>query len=221
MSKESLKNKKIRASNIAQLLEKKYSNSTTELLYWDSPFRLLIAVSLSAQTTDKSVNKVTPILWKKYPKIRDLADAELNNVENILKPLGFYKIKAKNIIKCANLIIDKFNSDVPKEMDKLQELPGVGRKTANIVLNVAFNKVEGIAVDTHVFRITHRLGLSNAKNPSKTELDLLKIFDKRFWKNINHHLVLYGREICLSNKPKCESCIFNNYCKFFKNNKKI
>lgn len=218
MTRESLKTKKIKAKKVAIALKEKYGNQKTELLYWNDPFKLLIAVSLSAQTTDKAVNKVTPKLWEKYPNIKDLSKANYDDVQKILRPLGFYKVKSKNIINCAKLVLEKFDKNVPDDINKLQELPGVGRKTANIVLNVAFDKVEGIAVDTHVFRITHRLNLSNAKDPDKAEIELLKVFDCKYWKDLNHHLVLYGREICTSKNPKCNECYFTKICKFFKNN---
>lgn len=212
MPRETIKNKKIRAKKIANELNKVFPDPDTELLHWESPFRLVIAVSLSAQTTDKSVNLVTPLLWEKYPEISDLANAKLSDVEKILKPLGFYRNKAKNSINCAKIIIDDFNGQVPQNMEDLQKLPGVGRKTANIVLNVAFNIVDGIAVDTHVFRISHRLNLSNAKNPKLTEYDLLKIFEKEDWGNLNHQLVLFGRRTCSAKNPKCNICPLSNLC---------
>lgn len=209
---ESLKDKKIRAKKIAKLLNKEIPDADTELLHWDDPFRLVIAVALSAQTTDKSVNKITPLLWEKYPSVKDLANAKLSDVEQILRPIGFYKNKAKNSINCAKMIYENFNGKVPENMIDLQKLPGVGRKTANIVLNVAFDKVEGIAVDTHVFRISHKLGLSNAKDPKSTEPDLLEVFDKKDWKALNHQLVLFGRRICIARRPKCYSCPLVNLC---------
>lgn len=212
MAKESIENKKIRASKIAEILNNIMPNPDTELLYWNDPFKLVIAVALSAQTTDKSVNKVTPLLWEKYPTIDSLANANIKDVEQILRSIGFYQNKAKNTINCAKMIRDNFNNTVPDNMIDLQKLPGVGRKTANIVLNVAFNKVEGIAVDTHVFRITHRLGLSDAKNPAQTEPDLLNIFAEKDWKNINHQLVLFGRYTCLARNPKCYGCPLKKYC---------
>ena len=176
---------------------------------------MVIAVSLSAQTTDKSVNQVTPLLWKKYKTAKSLSKAKLADVERILHPLGFYKNKAKNSIACAKMIEEKFDGIVPDNMKDLQKLPGVGRKTANIILNVIYDKVEGIAVDTHVFRISHKLKLSSAKTPEKTEWDLLKVFDKKDWKNLNHQLVLFGRQTCIARKPKCESCPLSKLCPSF------
>lgn len=212
MAKESLKNKKVRAKKIVDVLNEYLGESKTELLYWDDPFKLVIAVALSAQTTDKAVNKVTPLLWEIYPDVYKLSEAKLSKVEQILRPLGFYKNKAKNSINCAKIIVEQYNGQVPQTMNELQKLPGVGRKTANIVLNVAFDKVEGIAVDTHVYRISHRLMLSDAPNPAKTEPDLLKIFDKKDWKNLNHQLVLFGRYTCISRNPNCTGCPLSKLC---------
>lgn len=212
MPRESFANKKIRAKNIAIELNRILPDPGTELKYWNNAFKLVIAVALSAQTTDKSVNKVTPILWDKYPNSKALSQANLKDVEEILHSIGFYKNKAKNCINCAKMIEEDFNGRVPDNMNDLQKLPGVGRKTANIVLNVAFDKVEGIAVDTHVFRISHRLKLSNAKTPELTEKDLLNVFDKQDWKNLNHQLVLFGRRTCSAINPDCLNCPISKYC---------
>lgn len=212
MAYESVENKRKRASKIAKVLNEVLPNPDTELKYWGDPFKLVIAVALSAQTTDKSVNKVTPLLWETYPTAKDLANAEIKKVEQILRSIGFYQNKAKNSINCAKMIVNDFNGEVPDNMEDLQKLPGVGRKTANIILNVIFDKVEGIAVDTHVFRISHRLKLSNAKTPEKTEPDLLKTFDQKDWKNINHQLVLFGRQTCIARNPKCYGCPLAKLC---------
>lgn len=212
MRKESLKNKKIRANKIAKILDEIMPEADTELLHWDDPFKLVIAVALSAQTTDKMVNRVTPLLWDVYPTPYDLANADIKHVESILRPIGFYQNKAKNTINCAKMICSEFEGQVPQNMDDLQKLPGVGRKTANIVLNVAFDKVEGIAVDTHVFRISHKLKLSDAKTPAATEHDLLKVFDKKNWKPLNHQLVIFGRRVCTARNPKCFECPLGDFC---------
>lgn len=219
MAYESIKDKRARASKIAKILNEVLPNPDTELKWWGSPFKLVIAVSLSAQTTDKSVNRVTPLLWKKYKNAEALSKANLKDVEDILHPLGFYKNKAKNSIACAKMLVEKFNNEVPDNMTDLQKLPGVGRKTANIILNVVYDKVEGIAVDTHVFRISHKLKLSKAKNPEKTEADLLKAFNKKDWKNLNHQLVLFGRQTCIARKPKCKECPLSKLCPSFNSNK--
>lgn len=210
--KESFENKRLRAQKITLKLNEVLPEPDTELMYWGDPFKLVIAVALSAQTTDVSVNKVTPLLWEKYPTPKDLANANIKDVEQILRSIGFYQNKAKNSINCAKMIVENFNNQVPDNMEDLQKLPGVGRKTANIVLNVAFNKVEGIAVDTHVFRISHRLGLSDAKTPAATEPDLLNVFERADWKNINHQLVLFGRRRCMARNPKCHGCPLAELC---------
>lgn len=212
MPRESLKSKRERAAQIAKRLDCVYPDADTELIHGGDPFRLTIAVLLSAQTTDKAVNKVTPLLWEKYPTIADLAAANPADVEEILHSIGFFRAKAANAIKCAQMVLSDFGGEVPADIDELQKLPGVGRKTANIVMNVAFDQVEGIAVDTHVFRITHLLGLSKAETPAATEQDLLKIFPREAWKALNHQLVLYGRQVCIARRPKCAECVLADLC---------
>lgn len=212
MPRESLKSKRARAALIAERLNERYPDAETELLHGDDPFRLTIAVLLSAQTTDKAVNKVTPVLWERYPTIPDLAAADPADVEEILRSIGFFRTKAANCIKCAQMVMADYGGEVPHTMEELVKLPGVGRKTANIVLNVGFGIVEGIAVDTHVFRITHKLGLSNADTPPATEPDLLKIFAKESWSALNHQLVLFGREVCVARRPKCTECPLSDLC---------
>ena len=200
MPRESLKAKKERALIVAERLHERYPGFTTELKIDNDPFHLVIAVLLSAQTTDKAVNKVTPVLWERYPRIEDLASAQVEDVEEIIRSIGFFHTKAANAIKAARMVIAEFGGEVPQTMEDLQRLPGVGRKTANIVMNVAFGQAEGIAVDTHVFRITHKLKLSNADTPSKTEQDLLKVFPRETWSDINHEMVLFGRDTCIARR---------------------
>lgn len=212
MPRESLKTKRERAALIAKALDERYPEARTELIYDGDPFHLVVAVLLSAQTTDKAVNKVTPVLWATYPTIPDLASAKTADVEEILRSIGFFRTKAKNVIACARMVLEDFGGQVPSDIDELQKLPGVGRKTANIVSNVAFGNVCGIAVDTHVFRITHLLGLSKATTPSETEQDLLKIFPRESWEPLNHQLVMYGREVCIARRPKCGECILAEWC---------
>lgn len=179
MARESLKSKQTRANEVVKILQSIYPDFAT-LLTWDNdPFKLLIAVSNAAQTTDASVNKITPILWKRYPTIQSLANARLQDIEAILRPLGFYKNKAKNTIACAQMILAEYGGNVPDTMDQLVKLPGVGRKTANIILNIAFDKVDGIAVDTHVYRICTHLRFTNAKSPAAAEQDLTQVFQKK------------------------------------------
>ena len=212
MPRESKTAKRARAAEIARLLNERYPEARTELIYDGDPFHLVVAVLLSAQTTDKAVNKVTPVLWERYPTLEDLAGARQADVEDILRSIGFYHTKAKNVIGCARMVLTDFGGEVPHTMEELERLPGVGRKTANIVTNVAFGEVNGIAVDTHVFRITHLLGLSKAETPAATEQDLLALFPRESWEPLNHQLVMYGREVCIARRPKCAECILAHLC---------
>lgn len=214
MARETNASKSARAMEVARRMNEHYPKAECALTYWDDPFRLTIAVLLSAQTTDKGVNKVTPNLWDRYPAIADLAQANVTDVEEIIKTIGFYKMKAANCIKCARMVQDEFNGEIPRTMEDMQRLPGVGRKTANVVLNEAFGIVEGIAVDTHVFRISHKLKFvgPSANTPEKTENALLKLYPKEMWGPINHQWVLFGREICIARRPKCSECFLNDIC---------
>ena len=212
MSRESKAAKKERALKIAEAMNAYYPEPESALLYEGDVFKLVIAVLLSAQTTDKGVNRVTPLLWEQYPTIADLAQANPSDVEEILKPIGYYRSKASYCIGCAQMVLSDFGGTVPQTMEELVRLPGVGRKTANIVLNEGFGIVEGIAVDTHVFRIAQILKLSNAKTPEKTEKDLLALYPREYWKPINHQWVLLGREFCIARRPKCGSCPLASLC---------
>lgn len=186
-------NRKIRAQKILKILRKHYPNAKISLNY-SNGFELLVAVMLSAQTTDKAVNKVTPDLFSKYDSIKKFANANLKDLENEIKSIGLYKTKAKNIKNTARIILAKFNGKVPESMDALLTLPGVGRKTANVVLSTAYKINEGIAVDTHVRRLAFRLGLTKEKNPEKIEKDLMKLFDKKDWPDVTTLLIAQGRK---------------------------
>ena len=212
MPRESLKSKQERALVVCERMGEHYPAAQPALDFGGDPFRLTIAVLLSAQTTDAAVNKVTPELWKRYPTIEDLAAADVHDVEIILRSIGFFRVKAANCIKCAQMVLSEYGGEVPRTYEELQKLPGVGRKTANIVMNAGFGIVEGIAVDTHVFRIAHKLKLSNAKDPSKTEQDLLKIIPQDLWEPVNHQWILFGREICNAKNPKCGDCFLIDVC---------
>ncbi len=212
MSRETKQAKRDRALAISARMEEHYPEAECALVYEGDPFRLVIAVLLSAQTTDKGVNKVTPVLWGKYPAIADLAQADPHDVEEILRPIGYYRAKAANCIRCAQMILSDFGGMVPRTMEELQRLPGVGRKTANIVMNEGFGIVEGIAVDTHVFRIAHLLKFSNAKTADKTEQDILALYPREYWGPINHQWVLFGREVCIARRPKCGTCFLCDLC---------
>lgn len=212
MPRESMKSKRERAAVVCERIGEHYPDAQPALDFGGDPFRLTIAVLLSAQTTDAAVNKVTPVLWERYPTVADLASANVRDVEEILRPIGFFRVKAGNCIKCAQMILSEYGGEVPRTYEDLERLPGVGRKTANIVMNAGFGIVEGIAVDTHVFRIAHKLKLSSAKDPGKTEQDLLKLIPQELWGPVNHQWILFGREVCSAKNPKCGECFLADIC---------
>ena len=199
------------ALKIVKILKEFYPDAQCSLNF-KTPFELLIATILSAQCTDERVNKTTPLLFKKYSTPEDFANININELENLIHPCGFYKNKAKNIIACSKKIINDFNGKVPQNADNLISLPGVGRKTANVVMLEAFNIAQGIAVDTHAKRISNLVGLSEKSDPLKIEQDLLKLFPQEYIKDINHLLIWHGRNICTARNPKCETCPINKYC---------
>lgn len=209
---ESMKSKRERAAVVCERIGEHYPDAQPALDFGGDPFRLTIAVLLSAQTTDAAVNKVTPVLWERYPTVADLASANVRDVEEILRPIGFFRVKAGNCIKCAQMVLSEYGGEVPRTYEDLERLPGVGRKTANIVMNAGFGIVEGIAVDTHVFRIAHKLKLSSAKDPGKTEQDLLKLIPQELWGPVNHQWILFGREVCSAKNPKCGECFLADIC---------
>lgn len=211
MPRESKKAKIERAIEVCNRLNARYPDAECALTH-TSPFTLTIAVLLSAQTTDKAVNKVTPTLFSRWPDAYALSQASLDEVGEVIRTLGFWKAKAGHAIGCAQKIVSDFGGTVPHTMDELTSLPGVGRKTANIVLNDAFDIVVGIAVDTHVYRIAQRLKLTNASTPLKAEDDLLLLIPQQLWKTVNHTWILFGRETCDAKKPHCEDCILNDIC---------
>jgi endonuclease-3 len=201
----------IRVLKIIELLEKEHPDAKIALNY-TTPLELLIATILSAQCTDKRVNIVTKSLFKKYQKAEDYAKADLKELEEDIKTTGFYRNKAKNIKKCCQILVEKFGSQVPKTMEEMLELPGVARKTANIVLANAYGIVEGIAVDTHVRRLSKRLGLTKEEDANKIERDLMKIVPKDKWMRFTDLLIFHGRRICKAKKPRCDTCVINKLC---------
>ena len=202
---------KARALKVMELLEKEHSDAKIALNYTDS-IELLVATILSAQCTDERVNRVTKALFKKYTKAEDYANADLEELERDIKSTGFYRNKAKNIKKCCQLLVEKYNSQVPRTMEELLELPGVARKTANIVLFNAFGIIAGVAVDTHVRRLAQRLGLTENENPDKIEMDLMNLVPKDKWMRITDLLIFHGRRICVAKKPRCDVCVLNKIC---------
>ena len=205
------------ANKIVEILKRRYPDATCSLDF-TTPFQAVVAVILSAQCTDERVNKTTPDIFNKYKSVEDFANIDLQTLENLIHPCGFYKNKAKNIKLCANQILNNFNGKVPNNMKDLLSLAGVGRKTANVVMLEVFGIAEGIAVDTHAKRISNLTGLSNKKEPEKIEQDLLKLFSKNDFKDINHLFVWHGRNTCLARRPKCDDCPINRYCEYYSKN---
>ena len=200
---------------IIKLLKKTYPDAKCSLNF-ETPFELAIAVMLSAQCTDERVNKTTPALFLKYNKPEDFANLDVSVIEKIIHPCGFYKNKAKNIKNMSIMLLDQFNGSVPQNIDDLIKLPGIGRKSANVIMLEAFNKPQGIAVDTHAKRISNRLGLSNNTDPLKIEQDLLKIIPYEYLKDVNHLFMWLGRDCCRAPNPNCKNCAIKKYCTFNK-----
>lgn len=203
-----------KCKEIYNYLKEKFQTPKCEL-YYENIFELLVAVILSAQCTDKRVNIVTKELFKKYTTPKDFVNLQQEELEQMIYSCGFYKNKARNIINMSKDLLERFNGKVPSILEELTSLSGVGRKTANVVLSEGF-KQNAIAVDTHVFRVSHRLELSNAKTPEQTEKDLKEKFEENIWSSLHLYLVLFGRYTCKSQKPKCENCKLHKYCKFYK-----
>ncbi len=202
---------------IIEILKSTYPDATCSLDF-NTPFELGIAVMLSAQCTDERVNKTTPEIFEKYNTPQDFIDMDIKTLEDLIHPCGFYKTKAKNIKAYSKKILENYNGNLPKNMDELISLPGIGRKSANVIMLEAFNNPIGIAVDTHAKRISNRLGLSSNSDPSKIEQDLLKIIPDKYYKDVNHLLVWHGRNICNARNPKCNECPVSKYCNYYLNN---
>jgi endonuclease-3 len=201
----------VRIGKIVRLLEKTYPSPRT-MLEFDTPLQILVATILSAQCTDERVNKLTPALFKKYPTARAFAEADQAALELDVRPTGFFRNKARNIIGAARKIVDEFGGRVPDTMAELITLPGVARKTANIVLSSVYGKAEGIAVDVHVKRLSGRLGLSAQSDPERIERDLMALVPKRYWLEFNYLLVNHGRAVCQARKPRCPACVLKELC---------
>lgn len=203
-----------RATKIYSYLKEKFPEPMCELNFNDR-YQLLVSVILSAQCTDKRVNIVTKDLFKKYPTAETMAKANLEELEQEIKPCGFYHNKAKNILSACQKIVSDFDGEVPEDYDKLLSLPGVGRKTANVITSAGFGG-DAIAVDTHVFRVSRRLGLASGNTPEKVEQELMKALDKNVWSESHFLMVLFGRYICKAQRPLCEECGLKEYCKYYK-----
>jgi endonuclease-3 len=202
---------KTRALKVIELLEKEHSDAKIALHY-SNPLELLVSTILSAQSTDEQINKITKSLFKKYRTAEDYANADIKELEQDIKSSGFYHNKAKNIKNCCKMLLEKHNGQVPKTMAELVELPGVARKTANIVLFNAYGVIAGVAVDTHVRRLAQRLGLTENENPGKIELDLMDLVPKDKWMRITDLLIFHGRRVCVAKKPRCDACVLNKIC---------
>lgn len=211
MKKETEEQKKKRVKTIFALLKKAYPTSKI-VLNFSSHWELLVAVMLSAQCTDKKVNEVTQTLFKKYKTLDDYAAAERKEFEKDIRSTGFYRVKAKNILTSARIVKEKFGGKLPRTMEEMTTLPGVARKTANIVLGNAYGVVEGIAVDTHVRRLSERLGFSNHNNPEKIEKDLMELFPKKEWFKTTYLLIDHGRAVCTAKDPRCDKCPIAKLC---------
>ncbi|WP_132768691.1 endonuclease III [Tepidibacillus fermentans] len=218
-----MKDKKVKLPNrvptkqILKILSSLYPEAKCELLY-RNPFELLIATMLSAQATDKKVNQITPFLFQKYKAPEDFLALSQQELEEEIKQIGLYKTKSKNILETCRILVEKYNGEVPKSREKLESLPGVGRKTANVVLSNAFG-IPAIAVDTHVFRVSNRIGLAKSDQVLETELQLMKRIPRNLWSNAHHWLIWHGRRVCTARNPKCEICSLQPYCQYAKENK--
>jgi len=208
--RKSLPEKKVRAKAIYRQLTKSYPNVRCELDY-NSAFQLLVATVLSAQCTDKRVNQTTPVLFKKYPNPKKMAKADLIDIQRLVKSTGFYRAKAKNIKTLSNKIMEEFDGDVPSNLDDLITLPGVGRKTANVVLGHAFG-IPGITVDTHFGRLSRRFGWSKQSDPVKVEFEVGELIPETEWTNLSQRMIWHGRRVCHSRKPACGACPLAKLC---------
>lgn len=202
-------------TEVVEKLDSLYPKIKTPLDHSDS-FQLLIATILSAQCTDVQVNKVTPKLFERFPDAASMSKAPISALESLIKSTGFYHVKAKRIKEISKKIVSDHGGNVPETMEELLTLPGIGRKTANIVLSAGFGKIEGIAVDTHVFRLSRRIGLSVATTPEKIELDLMRMTPKRLWPRLSMLLIFHGRQVCFARSPLCSKCPLTSHCLFYK-----
>lgn len=208
---ESLEEKKSRAERILRQMKKEFPQPKTALLH-ENPFQLLIATILSAQCTDARVNMVTKDLFKKYKTPRDFANAIVTELESDIRSTGFFRMKTKNIMGCSKALVEQHGGKVPDSMEALVQLPGVGRKTANVVLGQAFGIVSGIVVDTHVHRLAQRMGFTSEDTAEKIEVDLMKVFSKKHWIDVGSVFILHGRKTCGARKPRCLECAVNELC---------
>ena len=206
---------KSRSQKIVLRLQKRYPDAGCALRHQNS-LELLVATILSAQCTDERVNKVTLGLFRKYKKAEDYAHADVTHFEQEIRSTGFFRNKARSIIGCCRELVEKHKGQVPRTLEELVRLPGIGRKTANVILGVAYHVSEGVVVDTHVKRVSFRLGLTHKKDPEKIEIDLMKILPQENWIDFSHLLIFHGRNICVARKPKCDICPVKHLCDYYK-----
>jgi endonuclease III len=211
MAREAKKARAERAAEVYDRLAGEYPDAHCELDF-ESPFQLAVATILSAQTTDVRVNSVTPELFRRFPDAEALASAAREDVEEIVRPTGFFRNKAKSIVGFARGLMAEHGGYVPDDMDALAALPGVGRKTANVILGNAFEKAEGVVVDTHVRRLSNRLRFSSHDLPEKIEKDLMALFPRERWTMLSHLLIWHGRRVCIARRPRCEECVVSHLC---------
>lgn len=211
MPRESLKDKAVRAAKIVALLKKTYPQAKTSLDY-DTVHQLMVAAILSAQCTDERVNMTTPALFERFKTVEEFAMADISELEGLIQSCGFFRSKAKSIKNSAIALVEKFDSEIPKTIDQLVKLPGVGRKTASVILGAGFGIAEGIVVDTHVARISKLLKLTANTDPVKIEKDLMKVIDKGDWIRFSHMMIYHGRAICVARRPKCGECPLAKLC---------
>jgi endonuclease-3 len=209
-----MKNKE-KSKYILSSIEKLFPDAQSELINWNTPFQFLICILLSAQTTDKQVNSLTTKLFQKFPSSKEFSQSSETEIEKYIKGVNYFRTKAKHILETSKMIEEKYNGEVPKTLEELMELPGVGYKTANVFLNDLYKANLGIAVDTHVMRVAQRLGLTKEKDPNKIAKDLEKLYPKEDWWKVNRYFVLYGRYICRANMKKSD-CIFKDICSYCK-----
>lgn len=209
--RETVAQRKERAAEILRRLDREYPEAKTALDF-DGPYQLLVATILSAQCTDERVNQVTPELFRRFPTPRALAGAKTEVIEDLIRSTGFFRNKTKSLLGMANAVVDDHDGEIPDTMDELVKLPGVGRKTANVVLGNAFGKDVGVVVDTHVGRLSRRLRLTREHDPVRVEKDLMKLYPPEHWTGLAHVLIFHGRAVCKAQRPRCPQCVLADIC---------
>ena len=211
MPRESKKKKRERANKIYDLLAEEHPDARTALVH-ENPYQLAVATILSAQCTDERVNAVTPTLFRRWPTAAALARARRRELEKVIRPTGFFRNKTKSLVGMAEEVVERHGGEIPDTMEELVRLPGIGRKTANVILGNAFGKQEGVVVDTHVRRLSRRLGFTDQFDPKKIELDLMDLFPPERWTLLAHILIFHGRRVCVARRPRCEECVVSHLC---------